>query len=472
MKSLGIVNIDSLSTTDTEDIYNAWKEDAEDDDYTAPLGDALISPSRKLHSKNLSLDQKMEMIDNMFEYALHADSDDETIVTFENYDDIDFDKYKKKSIENVTESKTDDNGDILVEKAKDILVETPGDSKVTDTIIVAEPDSNESIANEADKKPEENAKTVLGYEETVPIMRYVVQQICNENVELDEGKLIRYRQNEVVGNHVKILEDIRATKKTWSNTSEEEDLLSNIEHPPVMLPRTAMRIKLFTAIQNRDVDECSALLEENKRLGGSTLQENDIMSARRFIRQDNAICTSMKTLVGDKTVPPQMLLNEIGKAARFGIQNSLVYSAVIEYGKRLKAASVDAHFTNVRFLVQALQQRDIQGIDAALEGILNGSEEERNRVRPLLVVATDLRKKLQTAHDLLRDSIAIAELHRGQLENLESSILYAAQVKVSDDNSIWKEAIKTHSDFAIDQSIAYCLRACIITGHLKKLISF
>ena len=106
-----------------------------------------------------------------------------------------------------------------------------------------------------------------------------------------------------------------------------------------------------------------------------------------------------------------------------------------------------------------------------MEGILNGSEEQRNRVRPLLVVATDLRKKLQTAHDLLRDSIAIAELHRGQLENLESSILYAAQVKISDDNSIWKEAIKTHSDFAIDQSIAYCLRACIITGHLKKLIS-
>ena len=151
MKSLGIVNIDSQSTTDTEDIYNAWKEDAEDDDYTAPLGDALISPSRKLHSKNLSLDQKMEMIDNMFEYALHADSDDETIVTFENYDDIDFDKYKKKSIEDVTESKTDDNGDALVEKAKD---ETPGDSKVTDAIIVAEPDSNESIA----KKQTRNQK--------------------------------------------------------------------------------------------------------------------------------------------------------------------------------------------------------------------------------------------------------------------------------------------------------------------------
>ena len=89
----------------------------------------------------------------------------------------------------------------------------------------------------------------------------------------------------------------------------------------------------------------------------------------------------------------------------------------------------------------------------------------------MLLVSTDLRKKLQTAHDLLRDSIAIAELHRGQLENLESSILYAAQVKVSDDNTLWKDAIKIHSDFAKDQSIAYCLRACIITGHLKKLIS-
>ena len=98
----------------------------------------------------------------------------------------------------------------------------------------------------------------------------------------------------------------------------------------------------------------------------------------------------MKTLIEDKTVPPQMLLDEIGKAARFGIQNSLVYSAVIEYGKRLNAASVDAHFTNVRFLVQALQQRDIQG-DSAVEDILNGSEEERNRVRPLLVVSTDLK---------------------------------------------------------------------------------
>ena len=52
-----------------------------------------------------------------------------------------------------------------MEKAKD---ETPGDSKVTDTIVLAEPDSNESIVNDTDKKPEENARAVLGMKKLSP----------------------------------------------------------------------------------------------------------------------------------------------------------------------------------------------------------------------------------------------------------------------------------------------------------------
>ena len=129
---------------------------------------------------------------------------------------------------------------------------------------------------------------MLGYEETVPIMRYVVQQICNENVELDEGKLMI------------------PTKRSCCKSCENSRRNTRHEKRGAIPMKKKIYYRLLNILQRcyreqkckheivycnteYHVNECSALLEENKRLGASTLQENDIMSARRFIRQDNAI---------------------------------------------------------------------------------------------------------------------------------------------------------------------------------------
>ena len=83
LEELGIVNIDSVSTTDAEDIEAIKKEDEENDDYSAPLGDMLYSPPRKLATSEKSIKEKIEMLDKMFDFLTEMKSSD-------NMNDIDW----------------------------------------------------------------------------------------------------------------------------------------------------------------------------------------------------------------------------------------------------------------------------------------------------------------------------------------------------------------------------------------------
>ena len=140
----------------------------------------------------------------------------------------------------------------------------------------------------------------------------------------------------------------------------------------------------------------------------------------------------------------------------------------MEYGKRLNLTPVNRDFMNIRFIVQAMQQRKIDAINSAMSNIDEDSDQEQ--FMPLLLACEELTKKLRTAQDLLRDSIAIADLNRGVLVNLESSLFYAAQVKISNHNMLWDKAIEAHSKFAKDHAVEYCLKACVTTCNFTCLV--
>ena len=86
LNELGIVNIDSLSTTDAEDIAQIRKDDAENDDFSSPLGDALYSPSRKSLNKQITMQEKIDMLDKIFDYAIERDSDDDSAIDWDEFD--------------------------------------------------------------------------------------------------------------------------------------------------------------------------------------------------------------------------------------------------------------------------------------------------------------------------------------------------------------------------------------------------
>ena len=92
-----------------------------------------------------------------------------------------------------------------------------------------------------------------------------------------------------MGNHVKRLDEIRFAKGGIKHGTTQEIRLISMQSPPDMLPATKMRIKILESIQKRDAEKCLSILDEDERFGTPVLQENDIMSARRFLRQDQAI---------------------------------------------------------------------------------------------------------------------------------------------------------------------------------------
>ena len=427
LEELGIVNIDSVSTTDAEDIEAIKKEDEGNDDYSAPLGDMLYSPPRKLATSEKSIKEKIEMLDKMFDFAAEMKSSDN--MNDIDWTDFDYEEAVKVRNEKRNKNKSRDNDKngismqtTLMEGDKEERNENFKDEDViTENEVLSTIDSKSKFTKDSSSSPQSNASlmqhgieeeeekveddekqkekderigTKLGAEEITTIMSFVVHELCDENFEIDEGKLTQYRQDEVMGNHVKRLDEIRFAKGGIKHgTTQEIRLISNTESPPDMLPATKMRIKILESIQKRDAEKCLSILDEDERFGTPVLQENDIMSARRFLRQDQAIRARITAIMdGDDNTSPQVFINEIARAAKFGCQNSFVHAAVMEYGKRLNLTPVNRDFMNIRFIVQAMQQRKIDAINSAIGNIDEDSDQEQ--FMPLLLACEELEKGL------------------------------------------------------------------------------
>ena len=257
----------------------------------------------------------------------------------------------------------------------------------------------------------------------------------------------------------------KARQTTVEKDPDKAKEMSSYLDPPEFLPQTIQRGRLVDFILNRNKDSVEKILHDSAKEEGNTpkLAEVDEKAARRFVRQYNSIKNNLNGVLDSKS--SHQLAVEIANAAKFGLKEADLDTALEYYRKTENFHTMDAAFTAFRILIQAMGSRNLAQIRTAIS---NASTVDNPGVQILINAADELIKKIETALSLLEDAVLLCSLNKGNIKMLESAMTYSAQVGISSSESLWASILDARKSEAKTFSVEYCIQLAIDCASFSK----